>query len=195
MQINIFEGSRRVAILGWGAAALFTVGYLYFNRPVVNAHFLIFGPNVPPMRSVESPETSPDDGIEYAWDVDIGSGAKATLIVHFIAREYSNGEMLIPYKSEGGKVWGARRHHPEAESYIDTRTNAIASNLPEDTKTMLRMEASTKRKEEAKEAAQGFLLFSVIYWTTVYIIGWIVRGFAGIPMGKDSRPPGPSGKL
>ena len=45
-----------------------------------------------------------------------------------------------------------------------------------------------ERNEDLKRGAQW--LFGGLFglWVFGAVVGWIVRGFAGIPQGKDSRP-------
>ncbi|CAN5858733.1 hypothetical protein BH11PSE8_BH11PSE8_26940 [soil metagenome] len=49
------------------------------------------------------------------------------------------------------------------------------------------------RLRQWKEAAQVMFGGLVIGWLLIAVVGWIVRGFLGIPRGKDSRPLPPDG--
>jgi hypothetical protein len=85
------------------------------------------------------------------------------------------------------RYWMGERYATEVTSYAEG-VGAVFALSADDAK-----EAEKRlwdaRIRQWKEAAQVMLGGLVIGWLLFAVLGWIVRGFLGIPRGKDSRPP------
>ena len=94
---------------------------------------------------------------------------------------------LIPYKlDEQGMVWGAASYSSEVSDYerkLESRFKLSASD--EET---LKKEIS-RRYRENWMSGLGYLVGGLaIFAGVVWAIGWIARGFLGIPRGMDKQP-------
>jgi hypothetical protein len=98
----------------------------------------------------------------------------------------SNQQRLVPYKTEGDTMWGNGPYSSEVASYTDARANEF--RLTPADQQAAREEWNRQRSRSIRNAALfaigGWIVLSVLQW----LIGWIVRGFLGIPRGYDHRP-------
>lgn len=91
---------------------------------------------------------------------------------------------------DGLNKWSGEPYDPEVKSYIDKRVAefevnpsilaAIDKDLPP-----IEREAFFQHAIEVLSIAVYFIGG---FWAFSFVVGWIVRGFAGIPRGKDFRP-------
>ena len=86
--------------------------------------------------------------------------------------------------------WHADRYDEQAKAYMDKRkadfvlTPDLIRRIGEGTWS-LRWNRFTARFKEASPIAFGAMFF---LWFLATVVGWIVRGFAGIPSDQDFRP-------
>lgn len=75
-------------------------------------------------------------------------------------------------------------------SEVTTYTNAVAAKftLPAEGVSEANALIRDARMEQWKNVALGIVSGLAVGWVLVFIIGWIVRGFFGVPRGKDTRP-------
>ena len=184
-QFNIFEGSRRVALLIkvlWVAAVLFIA---YSQSPSVSITFATMHPTGPFEISDSDCEVG-SDGIEYkTLSLPDGRSIFGTLCFKSMWFE-STQKRLVPYKTgEGGTVWGNDRYSNDVMNYQRARAEGFVF-------TPAMREAAEKEWSKTRtKNIQNTFLFVVGGWIVLSIIqfgiGWIVRGFMGIPRGKDRR--------
>ncbi len=182
MKLNIFEGARRISLLigalwvvGWSAHAIFSEPYSRVTYGVLwlGAPFL-------------TEECSSDAATEYLsrktpWGKDVN------VELCFLASEANNGEMLVPYADAGeGKAWMGRKYSTEVQQY----TNSVANKFQLTPEGIEAFEAIQRKNlfEQWGEAAMFLFAGLAVGWAVVAAIGWIVRGFMGIPRGQDMRP-------
>src|SRR5581483_8739001 len=98
-----------------------------------------------------------------------------------------SGERLIPYKiDEKGMLWGAHLYSAEVKAYEGELADRF--RLPRQDDEAVAQEAS-RRARENWTSGLGYLAVGLAcFWAVVWGIGWIVRGFLGIPRGMDKRP-------
>jgi hypothetical protein len=98
------------------------------------------------------------------------------------------GEMLIPYaKSGDGKYWLG--HYKHARVIKDYKENVGQSFQL--TEAVIAKATSMMRPAMLAVWKDAFsFLFGglIVGWMLIAAVGWIVRGFMGIPQGKDARP-------
>ena len=184
MTINIFEGSRRIAIL---VALVWMLGWIIaaFNvSPSITIAYKISGPGVAPIRMTEE---CPSDSATEFMNKATKSGTNARIKLCFLARTADNGNRVIPFRVEAGtgRWWGDREYSTEVSEY--TRLVKASFVLPQADETWIE---GQRWPQFLKELGQG-ILFAIIgllsFWAFTWITGWIVRGFLGIPRGKDRR--------
>lgn len=97
-----------------------------------------------------------------------------------------NHQQLVPYKiDQAGMVWGNTPYSDEVRTY-ESNLEAHFASLNSDTQ-WADDEISRRYRKNFLQSV-GYLAFGLgIFWVIVWAIGWIVRGFAGIPLGKDTR--------
>ena len=181
MRLNIFEGARRIAMLIGGVWAIGCISYAIFNNPYVVLSYEVSYLGAKP-ELVDN--CSPDSASEYIAYVP---GSDASIDLCFAASKADNGMMLIPYApAEGGKVWMAQKYSKEVSNYTQSLSqsfhlDAVGIKAAEEKR-------SAARKEQWVDAAKALFFGLIAGWILVAAIGWIVRGFLGIPHGRDARP-------
>lgn len=183
MRFNIFEGARRIALIAGGLWAAGCVAWALFTTPYSRLTLGVFWVGLAP---VVVEECGRHDASEYVTR-RTPQGEELELLVCFIASQASTGEMLVPYKQAGdGKAWMAGKHSTDVTAYTEifAKTFPLTPIITEAVSTKKRR-AMTDQWQLAVQVAAGGL---AIGWAVVAAIGWVVRGFLGIPRGKDSRP-------
>ena len=94
---------------------------------------------------------------------------------------------LIPYKiDEQGRIWGAAIYSSEVVLYekkLESRFKMSASD-----EEKLKQETLKRYRENWLSGLSYLVGGLAIFAGVVWAIGWIVRGFLGIPRGMDRRP-------
>jgi hypothetical protein len=181
--MNVFEGSRRIAlamgILACGAAAIVVCN----DGPYVPVTFSTTGPDRPFLRMKgDCPETA---AREYLYRDDNNSNGFGVSLC-FLAQPFPQGKVLIPYQASDGSYWGNERFSTEVRTYTSQRAQEFS--IPTADLEPLAKEYRKARWKQLLEATKYTALGIGIYWGLVAAIGWIVRGFMGIPRGMDKRP-------
>jgi hypothetical protein len=186
--INIFEGARRIALLLGGGAAVITVLVAFKQSDSYHAQYSLAAPNAPFIKT-DGGCQSRGQTINFDHKTSSGKGVRVSLCLEpmtFTSRNEEETE-LIPYKTDAdGMTWGARPYSTEISTY-ETQV--------EKRFTMTATDAEVSIKESAKQwrsdftETMGYLAVGLaIFGALVWLIGWIVRGFLGIPRGMDKRP-------
>ena len=183
MKVNVFEGFRRIS---WflqfaivGGAALYGV----LSDPYVRVTFATTGPEKPFLLT-EGPCAYPSRS-EYLT-VPMSS-REASITLCFEAITLKSGTKLIPYSSGNPpKYFGSEYPYgAEIDDYVKARAAQFAVSPDDEAKieSQFRAKQWGQWKDAALTAGGGWL---ALYLFTA-LMGWIVRGFMGIPGGKDSR--------
>uniref|UniRef100_C6E3Q5 Uncharacterized protein n=1 Tax=Geobacter sp. (strain M21) TaxID=443144 RepID=C6E3Q5_GEOSM len=183
MAVNVFAGARRVALTIAVVATIITIILLVMYKPYAPIRYGVRTPYGPFERTEES---CPDEGSTHYFSVTTSKGKGSNVSVCFFPMEFEDGKRLIPYKvDEKGMIWGASRYTPEVTDYQSKMEKRFKLS-PSDEQDIAK-ESSRLYRQKMMEGlgclAIGLLLFSGVVW----VIGWIVRGFLGIPQGMDSR--------
>ncbi len=184
MKINVFEGARRIA---WIAKTLVVLGALYFgisSEPYLKLVYETYGPDDEFVYAKDQDCDLTQDAYE---DIKQTSNNAEEIKVQLCFRNhiFPNGDKLIPYLKEKGSTWGRPKYSTEVMQYTSLRAKQFI--LPADAKEKYNnlwwKEKFDNTWDGIKTAFAGYLLISLF----TFAIGWIVRGFVGIPTGKDSR--------
>lgn len=188
MAINIFEGARRIALLLGGGAVVITVLVAFNQDNNYHAQYSLAAPNAP-FRKTDG--GCQDQGRTIYFDHVTSSGKKISVSLCLEPMTFKNENEekaeLIPYKTDAdGMTWGARPYSTEISTY-ETQVEDRFTMSATDEVVYIKEAAKQWRTELAE--AMGYLFVGLaVFGTIVLAIGWIVRGFLGIPRGMDKRP-------
>ena len=187
MRINIFEGARRIAML---AGVIWIIGWLVagfkLREPNVYVTLTIAFPGSPFILSDRMTCDAPN-----AFETTsrkTGLGTKANVILCFLAQKDVTGTLVIPYKVDlkNKNWWGGSRDLPEVAAYIAETRDQFTLSIADQTNI---------EKEYWSELLKGWGVYALIAGTglallfaTTWAVGWIVRGFLGVPRGHDCKP-------
>lgn len=183
MNINIFEGARRIGLL---VGCLWAVGFVVhavFEDPYAVTVYAVERPgSIPTLAESCSPESQSETITRKA-----AGGEIVRIELCFVAKRADNGEMYIPFElTDDGRKWiGNSKYSEKVMNYVRT-----VSRLFELTEEVAVQAKASKRKALFIQwrDAMAFLIGGLIFgWLSMTAIGWIVRGFLRIPKGKDSR--------
>ncbi|MDX9690306.1 MAG: hypothetical protein EOM37_03980 [Proteobacteria bacterium] len=185
MKINMFEGARRITVLLQASFVLFFVGLAVFETPYVVLTYETKHPNEPFSYAENQECDYLNDESEYI-ERKMDGHEERNIRLCFRAMQFSDGEMLIPFKiDEGGKIWGGSKYSDEVKAYV--KKKKFSFFLPSDVDQKYRKVWWDKRLsglwDGVKILVAGYL--SLLIFS--FVVGWIVRGFMGIPMGKDFK--------
>lgn len=179
MRINVFEGARRIALLLSIVAALVVVGITFADAPYIVRHYAVAAPGAP---FVTVGECGNNEVTAFGPEVKTPSGTEVSIYFCLPSSPDQYGAALIAVAPD--RV--AYQYSNEAEAYkkqLGTRfvlPSADAAGIDE--------QAGSMKRKQWLMSVGGLAIGLAIFWTLVWSIGWIVRGFAGIPRGQDSRP-------
>jgi hypothetical protein len=179
VKINLFAGGRRIALLLGGLWALGCLAFAVFTEPYVrDVTYVIPKPSDAPVLT----EKCDGETADILRKGPTGDSINVRLCFPFLT-----DESYIPPPSS---AFDSKRYIP-----VINRSLEIAA-YKRDADRLLPLDQTIKvaeAKERAALLAQWkdamFSLFGglAIGWAVVAAIGWIARGFIGIPMGKDIR--------
>jgi hypothetical protein len=94
---------------------------------------------------------------------------------------------LIPYRRDksANLVWAKDRSAAEVQTYISGAAESF--QIPEADEEAINNLWWSKRLEHAGEYFLGMLASAAALYVVSWIVGWVVRGFLGIPRGSDTR--------
>jgi hypothetical protein len=185
MKINVFEGARRVALLAAGLVTVGTVIALIVQRPYQSTTYLVESPDSTFKRTDGS---CPSDAASNYFTAKTSTGQDVSVHLCILAMSFGEkNERLIPYKiDELGRTWANDTYSSDVRAYkekLEARFRVPISDEEQITKAI----SQSYRKslmEGFTYLIAGLAIFAAIVWS----LGWIVRGFLGIPRGMDRRP-------
>ncbi|HHA2739682.1 TPA: hypothetical protein ACOFBV_000868 [Stenotrophomonas maltophilia] len=189
MRINIFEGARRLALLVSGLAVIGAVALAASVSPYVSGGYRIYAPGD---KLTATRKSCDEPGSRLALlDAKTPKGRSVSVSLCLVSMAFPQLDgtvlSLVPYQREtNGTYWGAGPYSPEVQGYVERLKSEF--RLPPDEGNKLDLQYEQQRNSEWKSIAIGLAIFLTVFWLGVLATGWIVRGFAGIPRGKDARP-------
>lgn len=184
MAINIFEGARRITKL---IAAIWIIGWLVaaFNvSPSTSVTYQIARPGAVPVLTTE--KCPSDSATEYDHK-ETKSGTKAWVTLCFLAITADDGSKVIPYRADPVKSqwWVERKYSSEVSEY--THRIATSFSIPPSDEARIDSQWWPSFLKELGQGALGAIGGLLFLWAFAWTMGWIVRGFMGIPRGSDCR--------
>lgn len=188
MQINVFEGARRIAVLMSAIAVIVGVSVAATTEPYVVSRFNIYGPDEAMVAT--SVDCEIGGSAEVSFEAETPKGRSTWVRICLVAEQLAMDDgstvsvVKLPAGSNGKPSWNYSAS-PSVDRYKKNIQSAFKFPNDEGNKADLQFEA--KRREAWMDIAKVLAITLVVFWLAVAAIGWIVRGFAGIPRGKDSR--------
>ena len=183
MALNVFEGARRIAYIV-SAIIVIAGGYiLYDTSPSETLYYEIYAPSEPASKSLAA-SCSSEGRRSYLSGVT-PKGHKVSIRLCFEPIAF-NGKDLIAYKAEGGMVYGDAAYSENVSSYIRKYEGKFV--MPEGKEIDDRWMGIWLSSKWEILRNTGLTLAG--FWLFVILVGWIIRGFAGIPRGQDHRQKG-----
>lgn len=184
MRFNIFEGARRISLAVAVLATAGTLIGLFTHEPYASLSYSVAHPTGPFVRTEDS---CPYQGARHYFSTHTTKGRRASINLCLLPMQFGEKrEELIPYKvDDKGMIWGAATYSTEVSSYERSLETRFRLSVADD------QEISREISREYRDnwfTGLGILavclaVFAAFVWTT----GWVVRGFLGIPRGKDAR--------
>lgn len=184
MSFNIFEGARRLALLAGGVATLITVAVWFNSETYLTVSYEITQPGMS-FHRIDT-DSCPAEGTHQNIKVTTNKGNPVWIYLCLLPMTFKDGVQLIPYKVDAkGMVWGAARYSNEIEEYRKTLEKTF--KIPDEHQAEISELASQARRKEFFDTFGTLTIGLGLFAALVYLIGWIVRGFMGIPNGMDHR--------
>ncbi len=186
--VNIFEGARRIALLLGIGAAVVTVLVAFNEDAYYHAQYSLAAPNAPFKKNDGDCQ---GEGRTMYFDHKTSSGkeVRVSICLETMTFKNNNGEEseLIPYKIDAdGMTWGASTYSTEISNYETQVQERFTMTVTDELDSI--EDAEKKWRTDFAET-MGYLVVSLaVFGAFVMAIGWIVRGFLGIPRGMDKRP-------
>lgn len=182
--MNVFEGARRISALVIGLTLFAGIWAAVEKDPNVEIQYLIRGLNTPPVRSDEECLPWVDGSVTKTYQTPKGRNFNIDLCF----KASGSGEKQIPYRDAGNSyTYVGNRWSPEVEAYMKEYAETRFAPTQQDA-----IDADDKYWrfifQERLKVFGWFVLASFVFWATTWVVGWIARGFAGIPMGHDRKP-------
>lgn len=181
--MNIFEGARRIAVVAAWVIIFVSAFAIYGDSPNVLIPYRVMYFGAPPIKIGICDDVV--DATRYKKYVT-ENGREFSIKTCFRASRADNGQVLIPYaEAPNDMVYMGRVYSDEVQRYTEGISETItptSSDLKEADSEYTR-QAWVKRLKDVALLAGGLFLYWIIVWT----IGWIIRGFLGIPRGQDYR--------
>lgn len=185
MAINLFEGARRIALLTAGVAILGTLIAVFIYEPYVSATYSIAHPSGPFVRM---DEPCPSDASKHYFTTKTSTGKNVSINLCLLTMSFgAKSERLIPYKvDEQGMIWGAASYSSEVSAH--ERKLEQRFKIPQGEEEAISKKLSRDYRDNLTSSLGYLIVGLAIFGGVVWAIGWIVRGFLGIPRGMDKRP-------
>ena len=184
MKVNIFEGARRIALLSALVATVGTLIAIIIYEPYAPANYSIAHPNGEFIRMEES---CPSNADKHYFTSSTSTGKEVSIDLCLLAMSFDeSGEQLIPYKvDEKGVIWGAASYSSEVSNYEQKLEKRF--KIPLRDEDAIIKEISSNYRENMMSSFGYLVAGLAIFGAFVWAVGWIVRGFLGIPRGMDKR--------
>jgi hypothetical protein len=182
--MNVFEGARRIALL---IGALWVMGCVVLigaSAPNLSLEYAVSAFGATPKLAADCDYSR--DAMQYATRKLPSTNETVSVTLCFKASKSEDGRMLVPYALRAdGLVWMNGQYSSEVSHY--TRAVADAFQIDADGIALAERQKTEQRSANIVQAIKFALVGLAIGWAMTFALGWIVRGFMGIPTGRDSK--------
>ncbi|MFB3813494.1 MAG: hypothetical protein ACE14L_05225 [Terriglobales bacterium] len=184
MPINVFEGARRIALLLQVLWVIVCIIVVWVESPYVSLTYETEEPSAPFVKAKDS--CGVHDAREYRSEKLEGDKSVNVTLCFKAVEDPRDRSMKVIYRLENGRGWINAPYSSEVMKY--TQARGAQFTLPEEDRNAAFEEWHRQRRKQIlialAVAAGGWLVIALVK----AVVGWIVRGFLGIPRGRDSRP-------
>jgi hypothetical protein len=156
---------------------------VFQQEPYISYQYRIADFGADPVQSDEC--SIGTDGTKYL-DYKNNDGTTFHVRLCFAASRAKDGRMLVPYTERDGQTWMNSSFSDEVLRYMDIYTSFIFKLKPADF-TKAQNDYSSEKFWFRVKGIGYVILGTVLFWLSVSCIGWVMRGFLGIPNGSDKR--------
>lgn len=188
-KFNVFEGSRRIALLIAGAAVVAAIFFAATYQPFLSVRYEVKDFGEPVKHMAEGAKCPDESAYVFLSDKRLKNGGPVhiTLCLHPKPSNKNSG-LLIPYKVDSlGFVWGGGQYSADVRQYGEGLAKTIV--ISDEIDRQLTKEWRKQYLYNAMTVGIGLVVGVCLWALFVFITGWVVRGFLGIPRGMDQRPP------
>lgn len=194
MKINIFEGARRltklIAVI-WVLCMSFYAFKEFTEKGYVRAYFRVDLPDGVPVRMPEQEHCDENDANEYLSSPYTSKDAKISVTLCFKPQQ----PKIVDKIPEGffyldelpAKQQQALYEREAAQQQAKQKKIAANFKLSKVDEEWADGVAWSKRWKNTKNGAAVSIGGLAFLWILSWCVGWIVRGFAGIPSGQDFK--------
>lgn len=182
--MNVFEGCRRLALLAGILTAAGTLFALVNSEPYLSVSYT----KVLSVASFQRMTTPcPSASATRYFTTTSKSGSRVSIDLCLPPMAFGNdARQLIPYRvDEKNMVWGAEPYSSEVSNYEKELEAQFA--LPGQDDDWLEQQLSHRYWKSLGEGIAYLVLGLSVFAAAVHAVGWIARGFMGIPRGKDRK--------
>jgi hypothetical protein len=181
VRVNVFAGGRRIAVVLALLLAIATTAFAFIaNDPGPSATYAVHADG---SYSVATECNFVNDATTPAEAGHLLGLVPIEVRLCFKGTPDANGRMSIPYRASDGTTWLNVEYDPAVQAYIKKYTAEF--HPPQDGLDNLRNSAWHGLYLQSRYALGTFLATCAVVWIVSSVIGWIVRGFLGVPRGKD----------
>jgi hypothetical protein len=189
-KLNLFEGGRRITRVLQASVIILCAAVAFFWRPYPHLTVETARPGAAWFIAADDCHIG-IDGTEWLDDYDLGNGVRGTVLLCFRAMTGSGGRKFVPVRQTGSGSWhGSHPFSPDVADYTRARGARFVPR-PEMRET-LREEFNRQWWKDHGLLWGVSLVVAVVLCALLAVeswaVGWVVRGFAGIPSGHDHRP-------
>lgn len=194
MKINIFEGARRVTKLIaviWILCMSFYAFREFTEKGYVRAYFRVDSPDSLSIRMTEQEHCDENDANEYLSSPYTSKDSKISVTLCFkpqqpeIVDELPTGAKFVDELP--AKQQQALYQSEAAQQQVKQKKVAANFKLSKADEEWADSVAWSERWENTKIGVAVTIGGLAFLWIFSWCVGWIVRGFAGIPSGQDFK--------
>lgn len=186
--MNIFEGSRRIAYSLAAAVSAIALFYTATHEPFLSERYLVSSPNSPFERTTKQ---CPNDSGSHSFARETDSGKSVYITLCLLPMPFGEDrELLIPYKELNGELYGAASYSREVDIYEKELEGRFSFSDADNDRIKKEISSEYWRNWMSNMRILGICL--AVFAGLVYLVGWITRGFMGIPRGMDKKPKNPA---
>jgi hypothetical protein len=182
--MNFFEGSRRISKLILGLIVIVYIYTVIDETPYLSISYNVTFPDKPYVRF--EGECSSDSRSEYLTR-STRKGNDVLISLCFLPSKSNEGNKVIPFKidRETREWWGNTEYSSDVTEY----TSQVSSNftLSEIDEKYIDSQWWKVWFTDVKSGLITTIECLLGFWLFTLVVGWIVRGFMGIPRGQDKK--------
>lgn len=181
--MNVFEGARRLSYCVCGLAIITAFVFAIKFEPSVSIDYVITNPNG---KFLKTENECPNESGRAFFSKKSKSGGSVYIDICMLTYDFGEGNKLVPYKiDEENMLWGAEWYSDEISNY--EKELEVNFKLPEEDEAWVENELARLYWSNWYQTLKYLGVFLFVYLIFVWIVGWVVRGFMGIPQGSDSK--------